>query len=137
MLHDEFPPHGQPRTIDDLYTRPVLLFHWSPRARRNNILRRGLVPGSRSITGEWKPPYVCYSDSPSMAWCLSGQVHRHIPEWDLWSTWSNIPNGLEVMPLDHDQSRIKEIRIYERVWKRDLWWVGSRPGLNAAKAARQ
>lgn len=113
----------------DLYAEPVPLYHWSPTARRKGIEKRGLCPSSRSVDRAWKPPYVCYSDSPSMAWALSGRFHTEVPEWDLWMTWSNIPAGLEIMPLDGDHDVIKEVRVYERIYKRDLWYVASRAGI--------
>jgi len=118
--------------VRNLYEGPVLLYHWSPSSRRNGIERRGLCPSSRSVDGAWKPPYVCYSDSPSMAWALSGLVHEEVPAWDLWMTWSDVPAGLEIMPLDGDRDVIKEVRVYERIYKRDLWLVGSRPGIAPA-----
>src|SRR5574343_300047 len=43
----------------------------SPVYRRKQILKRGLCPGSRSRCGQWKPPYICFSDSPSFAWGAS------------------------------------------------------------------
>lgn len=85
------------------------------------------MPGSRSVDGEWKPPYVCFSASPSLAWALSVRIHRAIPEWDLWMIWSDVPTGYEVLYNDGDGSP-KEYRVYERVFKRDLWYVGSRHG---------
>jgi hypothetical protein len=104
------------------------LFHWSPTARRNQINRRGLVPGSRSVDGLWKPPFVCFADSPSLAWALSGQTSRGqaIKSWDLWQMWSDVPTGLEELLFDDDPGRIKEYRVYERIYKRDLWYVATR-----------
>lgn len=103
------------------------LYHWSPTSRRRGIEHDGLKPSSRSVDGQWRPPYICYSDSPSMAWALSGQIHPEVPSWDLWMTWSDTPRGYEMLPLDGDPlGRIKEYRIYERIYKRDLWYVGSR-----------
>lgn len=102
---------------------PFLMYHWSSTSRRNGITRRGLVPGSRSVDGLWKPPYVCFSDSPSLAWSLA--KHRTgIEQWDLWMTWSNVPRGIE--ELSFDGGRLREIRVYERIFKRDLWYVATR-----------
>ncbi len=120
--------------VRDLYDHPTPLYHWSPSGRRKSIERRGLVPSSMSVDRAWKPPYVAYSDSPSMAWVLSGVVHPEVASWDLWMTWSNVPTGLEIMPLDIDREVIKEVRVYERVFKRDLWFVGSRPGIQESPA---
>lgn len=83
----------------------------------------------RSVDGEWRPPYVCFSHSPSLAWALSGACHPEIESWDLWMMWSNVPSGYEEI-YDHyaDTGReyVKEFRVYERVWKRDVWYVATR-----------
>ena len=103
---------------------PFPLYHWSPTPRRTSIRRRGMVPSSRSVDGLWKPPYICFADSPALAWALSGRIHPEIPEWDLWMTWSSVPNGYEVLPFDDGQP--KEYRVYHRIYKRNLWYVGTR-----------
>jgi len=106
-------------------TQPFLLYHWSPSSRRKGILRRGLVPGSRSVDRAWKPPYVCYADSPSLAWSLA--KHRPgVESWDLWMTRSDCLAGYEVLYFDNGTR--KEVRVYERIFKRDLWYVGTRAG---------
>ena len=69
-----------------------ILFHWSPVARRKSIDRWGLRPGSKSMCGRWKPPYVCFSRSPSMAWGLSPRMHKR-GRWDLWMVWSTSIQG--------------------------------------------
>lgn len=108
-------------------SRPYPLYHWSPVDRRTRINHDGLKPSSRSVDGLWKPPYVCFSDSPSLAWALSGHMHPEITTWDLWMTWSNRMRGFEVIPFDgNDPHDIKEYRVYERIWKRDLWLVATR-----------
>lgn len=116
--------------------RPFLLFHWSPTTRRPGILRYGLVPGKRSTCNVWRPPYVCFADSPSWAWALSGALRPDHPEWDLWQMWSDVPSGYEELPgYGEREGRVHEYRVYERVFKRDLWLVGSRPqqGLTARR----
>lgn len=103
------------------------LYHWSPTPRRGQINRYGLRPSSRSVDGQWKPPYVCFSDSPSLAWGLSGKFHPEVPSWDLWMVWNTVPSGYEALPFDGDElDRIKEYRVYERIFKRDLWYVATR-----------
>jgi hypothetical protein len=108
---------------------PFLLFHWSPTSRRRQINRRGFVPSSRSVDGVWRPPYICFSESPSLAWVLSGANHSDIKEWDLWMTWSNVPSGMESIedtdPTDGTHY-VKEWRVYERIYKRDIWYVATR-----------
>ena len=104
-------------------SNPFLLFHWSPGERRKQILRYGLRPGCLSRCGIWKPPYICFSASPSQAWGLIRQERGDI--MDLWMMWSNVPSGYEV--LYHDRTKKpKEYRIYERIFKRDVWYVGTR-----------
>ena len=105
-------------------TKPFLLYHWSPIERRSRIKRYGMLPGSHSVTKEWKPPYTCWSDSPSLAWALSGMMHGKGREWDLWTMWSNVPKGYELLTFDDGEP--KEYRVYERVFKRDIWYVGTR-----------
>lgn len=107
----------------------VPLYHWSPTERRGQINRYGFRPSMRSVDGLWKPPYVCFSDSPSLAWAISGQLRPEIPSWDLWMMWSDVPSGMEVLPFDVEpgqRERIKEYRVYERVFKRDIWYVATR-----------
>lgn len=97
---------------------PFLLFHWSPASRRKSIIRNGLCPGKISRCGQWHPPYLCFSKSPSQAWALSGARDTCPGEWDLWMVWSN------VLPTGYMGE--KEFRSYERIPKRDVWFVGSR-----------
>lgn len=104
----------------------LTLYHWSPRDRRKQILRYGLKPGVKSRDGLWKPPYVCLSDRPSLAWSLSGGM-RSVPKgttWDLWEVWLGGVRGYEVIPRDDGSP--KEYRVYERIYKRDMWWAGER-----------
>ena len=117
------------------YPRPPLpapdfcLYHWSPRARRKQIIRRGLVPGSTSIDREWKPPYVCFSDEPRLAWILSGGFHPEVETWDLWMVYasSSAIRGYEaIIDSGHGTSYIKEYRVYHRIFKRDLFWIAER-----------
>jgi hypothetical protein len=106
-----------------------MMYHWSPTERRNQINRRGFVPGSWSVDRVWRPPVICFSDNPSLAWALSGQIHTEVPIWDLWAVWSDVPTGYEEI-WDHypDTGRpyIKEYRVYERIFKRDIWYVATR-----------
>ncbi len=109
--------------------RPVPLYHWSPAPRRTQIIRRGLVPGSWSIDHAWRAPYVALSDSPSLSWGLSGGHPRgeaH-PTWDLWMVWSDRLDGGHVhLFYGLDESHPQEVRVFQRIYKRDLWMVGTR-----------
>src|SRR4051812_34876131 len=94
-----------------------LLYHWSPTQRRSSIRRRGLVPGSPSTDRLWYPPYVCFADSPSLAWALSGSTQRGQEHlfWDLWMMWSNVPTRMKVIRYDEPPHQIKEYRVPERI----------------------
>lgn len=115
----------------------IPLYHWAPRERFKSICRKGLVPGSRSTltVGEWRPPYICFADSPSLAWGLSGALVDHVPLWDLWMVWSNVPAELEKILMD-EGGRVREYRVRERVYKRDVWYVGSRSGVKCKNNLR-
>ena len=104
------------------------LYHWSPASRRKQINRYGLRPGSRSVCQQWKPPYICFSDSPSLAWVLSRTHAQPGEEWDLWMIWNNVAKGYEKLKCGDNPSGAwpTEYRVYERIWKRDVWYVGSR-----------
>lgn len=112
-------------------SEPIPLYHWSPVVRRPAITRRGLVPGSWSTDRLWRPPYVCFSGDPALAWQLSGATPRgrEVAAWDLWQTWSDVPDGYEEITdtyADTGRTYVKEIRVYQRIYKRDLWWVATR-----------
>lgn len=100
------------------------LYHWAPTARRGQINRYGLRPGSLSSDRLWKPPYVCLADGPLLAWNLIGPYRPHIRDWDLWWTNGAAVFPYETIPCDNGDTR--EYRVYHRVYKRDLWLVGSR-----------
>lgn len=106
----------------------MILCHWAPTSRRKRIERMGLMPGSLSRDRLWRPPYVCFANSPSLGWALSGGMRGNEPgeQWDLWMVHDDRLNGYEVLAFDDDPDAIKEVRVYERIYKRDLWYVGSR-----------
>jgi len=123
--------------------QPELVFyHWSPVARRKSIERKGLMPGSLSLYQpvetkgyappkgyRWRPPYICFSDEPWLAWVLSGKFQTHIEEWDLWMAYAFDTNGFEMIPenrRDNGQTYIKEYRVYHRIPKSKLIRLGSR-----------
>jgi hypothetical protein len=119
-----------------LAERLLPLYHWSPRARRGQIIRYGLRPhmrptthtngaSGREVTG-WRAGYTCFSDTPLWAWSLSGG-QRSAPrgEWDLWSTRMDLLTEPRVEPADWSNG-IHEVRTAHRVYKRDLWHVATR-----------
>jgi len=87
-------------------------------------IRYGLRPGSVSSCRQWKPPYVCLADSPSLAWGLIGRFRPSIRDWDLWWTTGAAAYPFETIPWDDGE--VREYRVYHRIFKRDLWFVGSR-----------
>ena len=105
-------------------TLPDYLYHWSPRSRRKGIQRYGLVPGKPSVSGDWKPPFVCLGSNPYTAWFLSGELHPEIEEWDLWQVGLEEGHHVELLPFD--DGTVKEVRVYDRVFKRGVWLVGER-----------
>jgi len=107
--------------------RPFLLYHWSPVERRPQIQRRGLRPKALSRCGQWNAPYVCFSDSPSLAWILSAGMTDAPGEWDLWMVWSNVPSKLKRRTdLENGHGRPTEFRVHEPIPKSKLWHVGVR-----------
>lgn len=105
------------------------LYHWSPRSRRGQIIRYGLRPGMRGTTtsGGMGAPCVCLGDSPAWAWALSGGMsYTPAGEWDLWQTWLEALTDPVVLASPDRPSGIYEVRTEHRIYKRDLWWVGSR-----------
>lgn len=103
------------------------LYHWAPAARRKQIVRYGLRPGSRVTTSsEVGAPCVCFADSPSWAWALTLNGRGHDGEWDLWQTWLHALTEPLVLASPDRPSGIYEVRTEHRVYKRDLWYVGSR-----------
>lgn len=118
--------------IDKLEPRRML-YHWSPRSRRRQILRYGLRPFMRSTTSDpggvdgYKAAVVCFADSPSWAWALSGQMKwTAAGEWDCWQTSMDLLTDPIILPGPDRASGIYEVRTEHRVFKRDLWWVGCR-----------
>lgn len=105
------------------------LYHWSPTAHRKQIIRRGLVPGRRTVTHPlpgFRAPALCFGDTPSWAWALSGgQDSSPSGSWDLWQAWLADLVDPYVMPRDDDNG-VHEYRTPARVYKRNLWLVGTR-----------
>lgn len=113
------------------------LYHWSPAARRKQIVRRGLVPGMRHATHTeglrqpdgtmWRADYLCFGDDPAWSWALSaGQRGATVGEWDLWQTYSDRLVDPWVLPAADLRNGVHEVRTRSRVYKRDLRLVASR-----------
>lgn len=112
------------------------LYHWAPRSRRAGIVRYGLCPGQLSLDRDWRPPHVCLSDDPLLAWYLSGRLHPEIDEWDLWMVFTERVGKAEaILELYRDRSGhyVKEWRVYHRIYKRDLHYLATRKGMMDAR----
>lgn len=115
----------------------LVLYHWSPTRNRNQIKKYGLQPSQRSLQGDWKPPYVCFSDEPWIAWLLSGRYWPDIKSWDLWMCYTPSQTSFDHYEIitdtfpDTGRTYTKEYRIYTRIYKRDLIYIGSRTHQNA------
>lgn len=108
---------------------PFPLFHWSPSSRYKGICRYGLKPGCWSTDRLWRPPYVAFAGWPSLAWALSGGgPARDLdhPSWDLWMVWTSRVRGYEELRLFDGDDGALEYRVYERIYKRDVWYVATR-----------
>ena len=110
-------------------TRPFLLYHWSPRSRRASILRGGLRMKQRSPDRSWRPPYLCWSKFPNMAWSLSATHGPKMQVWDLWCAWSDRVGKLKRCNFYPDRRKSwfnDEYRSYENVPAKRTWLVGTR-----------
>ena len=102
-------------------SQSIALYHWAPTERRKSIIRYGLRPNMLSADRLWRAPYICLADGPWTAWQLIGRHRPHIEHWDLWWTSSDrIGEHYQRTDLP------REWRVSERIYKRDLWLVGSR-----------
>lgn len=110
----------------------LCLYHWSPISNRAKINRFGLRPGVRSLQGDWRPPYVCFSDDPWLAWVLSGKMWPTIKKWDLWMCHFPSQDSFDHYEIITDtyihsgKPFVKEYRVYTRVYKRDLIYIATR-----------
>lgn len=110
----------------------LVLYHWSPTSNRRSINKIGLVPGRLTLQGDWRPPYIAFADEPRLGWMLSGRMYPEIKSWDLWMVYHAFQTsykGYEIITdtyRDNGRHFVKEYRIYTRVYKRDLDYIGTR-----------
>jgi hypothetical protein len=110
----------------------LVIFHWSPSTNRANIYRVGLVTHKLSLQGDWRPPYVAFSDDPYLAWILSGKMFPELTSWDLWMCHIPSQTSFDHYEIITDTYRdtgrqyVKEYRVYSRVYKRDLVYLATR-----------
>lgn len=110
----------------------LIIYHWSPTSNRASINKIGLDINRKTLQGVWRPPYVCFSDDPKLAWYLSGRLWPEINSWDLWMCHVSSQNSFdhyEVITdtyVDSGRHYIKEYRVYSRIYKRDLYYLGTK-----------
>lgn len=102
------------------------LFHWSPRDRRETILREGLRPFSGPTCGADPLPYVCLGSTPRGAWALSGDTDwgHEQEDWDLWQV--TLADTDEVRVRAEYGPRIWEVKVHNVIPPDRMWWVGER-----------
>lgn len=110
-------------TQPDAFDTDRPLYHWSPTSNRRAIQRAGLTTGRPDRDGT-RYGLTCFADSPSWAWQHALISWPDVHEWDLWMTWrSNLP---DVRRAAVSTQGVSEWRTWQRVWKRNLWYVASR-----------
>lgn len=119
LVDDAIPPKTKEHPTE-------ILYHWSPTERYSSIKHDGLVPGKLSTDRLWRPPVICLSSDPWAAWWLSGKTSRGqaTHEWDLWLVYTHEIMGWEIIPYDDGEPR--EYRVYERIYKRNIHFLGRR-----------
>lgn len=107
------------------------LYHWSPADRRTRIIRYGLRVMQRPVTHTegFRAPYLCFAETPSWAWALSGMRDERKPRqpgaWDLWQVNVNGKRGETVQTYDDDH-RWHEVRVHENLRKKRLLYLATR-----------
>lgn len=130
--HRDISPDKPKNKLPSVPKRDLILFHWSPSGNRERINRRGLDVNQRSLDGQWRPPYVCFSDDPFLAWHLSGNMWPEFNSWDLWAVNMGTQDSVDHYEIitdtytDTGRRFVKEYRIYKRVYKRDVKYIGTR-----------
>ncbi len=102
-----------------------VLYHWSPAARRDDILRAGLVPGSAACIASGVLRYICLSPNPARAWQLSGATGwGDADEWDLWQVRIGDDDEVHIRPMFG--AEVEEVTVRNVIPPDRLWWVGRR-----------
>lgn len=108
------------------FKKSFLLYHWSPKKCRKNILQYGLLinqkPNIFKNNKNWTAPYICFSQSPQLSWNLSADFSENIKEWDLWMIKSDFPYKSHSVGEHFG----KEYRIFQNIPSKDIWYVGTR-----------
>jgi hypothetical protein len=108
------------------------LFHWSPSDRRKQIIRHGLMPGSRPTIGSIPSVHdghqvVCLATDPLVGWSLSGNMSwaRDLGvDWDLWQV-SLADDDMTFVRAEYG-GHIQEVRVGNRIPKSRVTFLGTR-----------
>lgn len=108
------------------------LFHWSPSPRRSQIVRRGLVPGSRPTVSSVPAVHdgvevVCLATDPLVGWSLSGAMRwaRQLGhDWDLWQV-ALVDSDVTFVRAEYG-ARVLEVRVANRIPKARVQLLGTR-----------
>jgi hypothetical protein len=57
-----------------------------------------------------------------------------VEEYDLWMVWSNRLEGYELLP--QYKGGMREYRVYHRIRKKDIWFVGTRSHIPRKRRAK-
>lgn len=112
------------------------LYHWSPRDRLASINKYGLLPRKRNVRGpiyhneedesegEFLQTGICFSPTPATAWNYSHRVFNVPGTYDLWEVALAPEDEVRILPMWGDN--IVEVRVFNRIKKSRLTWVGER-----------
>lgn len=105
-----------------------ILYHWSPSINHASIAEHGLRTKQPAIQGNWRPPYIAFASSPTLAWVLGVLTRKvDVPKnWDLWMMWPQDVPRREAETIHFDDGMIKEYRVYRNIPAKRIWYVGSR-----------
>ncbi len=110
----------------------LVFYHWSLTKNRSSINKLGLMINRLTLQGEWRLPFISFSDDPWLGWTLSGNMFPEIKERDLWMCHVPSQTSFEHYEILTDtypetgRHFIKEYRVYTRVYKRDLIYLATR-----------
>ena len=123
--------------------RPFLLYHWSPTKNRKSILHDGLCPlkpanldGNDPANEGFRATNICFTRSPSASWALSATVIGKAQSYDLWMVWSDV-KPYKTLTCDSSIWTLTEYRIFERIPKSKIWYVGTREYIPRKNAKKQ
>lgn len=105
---------------------PRVIYHWSPRRRRQSIRTGGLKIGSLSVNRDWRPNYICLSDDPIRALCLCSHV-KSGTMMDLYAVYPLLIHRVYRLQRDRQRKLIPEWRIYNTITTDRIYRIASRP----------